>query len=227
MNYLELCKRLRSEAGIAGVGPAKVTDQSGESLRVVEWIRQAWVEIQNLHEYWKFRWAEGLFETTELSVGVFSDTYEFAGADDFDRESMSIYKTADGSSESTPMFYFDYLDFRDRFQFAPVAEADQDQPSFWTIKPDKKIQVYPVPDAFYTLGFDYSKTPQVLEANTDTPLCASRYHMTIIYLALLSYGRYENANEVLKFAGAQYDYARKQMELNELLLDEEMTVIPQ
>ena len=48
MTYLELCQTLRREAGVSGVGPASVVDQSGEYLRLVEWIKAAWTEIQLL-----------------------------------------------------------------------------------------------------------------------------------------------------------------------------------
>ena len=54
MNFLSLCKRLRQEAGYSGSGPSSVTNQAGESKRVVDWINDAWLDIQGMRSDWRF-----------------------------------------------------------------------------------------------------------------------------------------------------------------------------
>ena len=57
--YLEICKRVRQEAGIAGTGPASVLNQTGEYKRVVDWVASAWEDLQNKRSDWL--WMQGDF----------------------------------------------------------------------------------------------------------------------------------------------------------------------
>ena len=56
MNYLELCRRARRECGIAGAetDPTAVTSQVGEYRRLVDWVSEAWTEIQGRHTDWRW-----------------------------------------------------------------------------------------------------------------------------------------------------------------------------
>lgn len=53
-NFLQLCQKLRQEAGIAGNGPLTTVGQSGELGRLVDWIQQGYNDIQEKHEDWDF-----------------------------------------------------------------------------------------------------------------------------------------------------------------------------
>ena len=69
MNNLQLCQRLRQEAGIAGNGPATTVDQPGELGRIVNWISQAYEDIQNNDLAWRFlRWTFTLPLTYQQST---------------------------------------------------------------------------------------------------------------------------------------------------------------
>lgn len=75
MNYLDLCKRVSQEAGYSGSGPSKVTGQTGEMQRVVSWVQDAWIELQQQQKYWRFMLSS--FDVTmnqgESSVTVAAD----------------------------------------------------------------------------------------------------------------------------------------------------------
>ena len=59
MNFLELCQRVRQDAGVSGEGPTAVTGQSGILSRIVSWVKQANNEIQLKNKDWRFLWAQG------------------------------------------------------------------------------------------------------------------------------------------------------------------------
>jgi hypothetical protein len=54
LNYLQLCQKLRQEAGISGSGPTSTLNQSGELARVCDWIQQSYIDIQEKHTDWNF-----------------------------------------------------------------------------------------------------------------------------------------------------------------------------
>ncbi|KKK65505.1 hypothetical protein LCGC14_2973440, partial [marine sediment metagenome] len=58
--YLQLSQDVARESGtVSGTNPTAVASQTGRLLKIVEWVAQAWVEIQNLHADW--RWMQKTF----------------------------------------------------------------------------------------------------------------------------------------------------------------------
>jgi hypothetical protein len=55
MTFLELCKRVRADAGISG-DMATVLNQQGMMAKLVNWVRQADLDIQRMHTSWAFMW---------------------------------------------------------------------------------------------------------------------------------------------------------------------------
>jgi hypothetical protein len=53
-NFIQLCQLLRQEAGIAGTGPSTTEGQSGELGRLVQWIIEAYEDIQLKNLEWRF-----------------------------------------------------------------------------------------------------------------------------------------------------------------------------
>ena len=62
MNFLELCRELILEAGYSG-NMTTTENQSGQFARVVKWIKQADMDLQNEHEDWTFLDREFSFQT--------------------------------------------------------------------------------------------------------------------------------------------------------------------
>lgn len=52
--FLGLVQRLRQESGASGTGPVSTIGQTGELNRMVNWINDAWMDIQSLHQNWQF-----------------------------------------------------------------------------------------------------------------------------------------------------------------------------
>jgi len=182
MTFLELCQRLRQEVGAAGTGPASVTGQNGEYARLIDWVRQAWREIQSERRGWRFDWAEGSVELT-------ADFRDYSLPADFDRwVDDSLYIGDDR------LRVLDYDDFRQRFR----EPADEQTISAATILPDMTLRLSRAPTADATLAFEYYRAPQELANASDVPRMPARFHMLIVYRAMMQYGLYEEAPVVVQ-----------------------------
>ena len=62
--YLELCVHARRECRMAGTGPTAVTGQVGELERLVNWVSQAYTEIQNREMNWRWMRAPWTYSAT-------------------------------------------------------------------------------------------------------------------------------------------------------------------
>lgn len=63
MNFLELVQRLRSETKASGTTVTSVVSQAGEYARLVNWINDAWLDIQSAHTDWGWMRSDVTFPT--------------------------------------------------------------------------------------------------------------------------------------------------------------------
>ena len=54
MNFLGLVTRLVQESGASGAGPTTTVNQVGEYGRMVNWVQDAWLDIQSEQQNWEF-----------------------------------------------------------------------------------------------------------------------------------------------------------------------------
>jgi hypothetical protein len=62
MNYLQLCQRVAQEAGIVGTFPTTTTGQTGELKRIVDWVAEAYTNLQN-ETNWRWLRKRAVFNT--------------------------------------------------------------------------------------------------------------------------------------------------------------------
>lgn len=209
MTYLELCQSFVREVGLASTGPSAVTSQTGQMLRVVNWIKDAWTEIQTMRDDWRFMWITDSFNT--LADGT--ATYDRTTASPYlfrpDKETFAIYLAATGTSARQALNWEDYGTFRESKLRAPASDA---KPAKVTQRPDNSLEIWPGPNAVYTIEYEGIRDTQTLAADSDTPLMKSQYHMAIVYHAiLLSYARYEENAEAVPSAKVQFGLLYEQM----------------
>ncbi len=176
MTFLELCQRLRQEVGAAGNGPPSVAGQTGEYARLVSWVRTAWQEIQN-ERRWRFDWVQGRVEINSLDT-------QYALPNDFD---LWEPETLRFDGDRIKVCTWSELDPAGQFTAAALA-------------PDGTLHLNAAPDKDGALNFEYWRTPQMLAENTDSPRMPARFHMLIVYRAMIQYGLYENAQEATQQA---------------------------
>lgn len=187
MNYLQLVQKL---AGLADTAkPAAVTNQTGSSLRLVDWIAQAWEEIQSEREDWRFMWGQLDPVNTVIAQSAYAKP---AGVKGIIFSTMAIH----GGSGITRPTFMSYESFMGSYRFG----TQTGKPAFVTEQPDGKLRFYPIPDEVYQFEFEYYKTPVVLKLVTDVPAIESEFHMAIVYKALGHYAGFEESADTLAVA---------------------------
>lgn len=215
MTYLELCKRLRQEAQIAGSGPSSVQNQTGENKALVDWINSAWLDIQLMYPNWM--WMKGEFQFNTANDKMNYTPTEAGIASRFamwDRESMRIYQTSLGPRNSLILPFIGYAPFRSYYMTAHQASG---RPEVHSINNKLELVLGHTPNNIqYTIVGEYTKTAQRLIANADIPEMPEDYHMMIVYRALIKYARAEAAAEIYQDAKTEFTEYKRRLELNQL-----------
>lgn len=215
MNYLQLCQRMVQKSGIAGSGPTSVTGQTGELARVVNWISEAWLNIQEERNDWQWMRRSVSFSTIAQQG---SYTPAQCGITDLARWAMDTnyctfrsYVTAQTTRSEIFLSYMPYETFRDTYLYGAM-RTSYSRPVAITVAPDKSIVLGLAPnDTSYTITGDYFRTPTSLTANSDTPEMPERFHLLIIYRAMMYYADYEQDAYLRQTSEAEYNKMLRRM----------------
>jgi hypothetical protein len=196
--FLQLCQRTRQECGISGQGPTSVLSQSGEMKRIVDWVNQSWVEIQNMYENWFWMRDEFQFNTV---ANVQSYTPATAGINQFSAwrsDTLRAYRASEGINDEQYIVEWDYDVFRNTYQ---IAQQTPGRPVVYAIRPwDKALMFGSIPDGTYVIKGEYQMAATEMAQNNDVPALPGQFHMLIVYEAMKKYAAYENAPEVMSRA---------------------------
>ena len=187
-SFLQICQDFRQEAGLAGTGPASVKSQVGMDKKIVDWIRNAWINLQESQRTWRFMWkGDGSitciadirsYDPVSLGFDVRNVIYE------------SVTCRASGTQVRIPLSYIPYNQFKTQcLNLQPVTG----RPTIFTWSPDNKLMLHPIPSSDFVVEFEYYRNPQELTENTDVPIMPSRYHRVLVYLALTHYAVHDDA----------------------------------
>lgn len=216
MNFLKLCQRAASECGIPGDGPEAVTGQTGEAQRIVNWVNDAWLDLQSLSEQWLFMRTTATFATV---AGQPTYTPAECGVTNFGnwcRDTFRNYDTAAGIASEIFLPYLEYEAWRNTYQYGGM-RLTQTRPVQMSIAPDKSICLGPYPSAGYTVYGDYFTIPAYMVEATDEPgNLPVRFHMIIVYDAMMRYGAFESAPEVYQRGQNKYKEMMGRLEINQL-----------
>jgi len=211
MTFLELCQAVARESGtMSGTTPSSVVSQTGRQLKVVNWVIDAWRDIQNRRPDWRFLIAE-------FTGSVISGTGAYTGSGSFalsrfanflttrdqrrGDEQMTIYLTSSGVSDEMPLPFMPYPTFRRLYR---RGTQTNDRPLYYSVDYSNQFVLGPVPNATFTVGGLYRKTPQVLAANADEPECRAAHHITIQWLALARLHEADGAWNAAAIAKSNY-----------------------
>ena len=210
MNFLEIAKRVRQECGISGDGPANVAGQTGIYAKIVAWVQSAHEEIQRKSQQWGFDWTE---HTQVLTAGV--ESYDPANdwglsVKYFDRDGLYVYRNTDGPGAKVWVPLIDWATFRQSRQ--PNVTG---LPQYVCRAPNDRLYFFPIPDDGLTAVMEFYRTPQELVSNVDKPRMPARFHMAIVWRAVMFWAAHDEA-------AAQYQAAEKnyRLLLNELGISE-------
>lgn len=223
--YLQLCVDARQECRVAGTGPTAVTGQTGRLKDIVDWVAQAYTEIQERHGNW--RW---LRSTWTVNTVASDDTYAYGDCTD-SRLSATItrlgnwllesdggpnvtsYLASSGVGGEGYLVFLPWDSFRSIYKRGTQTNG---QPAHITIDPQNNLVLGPKPDGIYTVSGEYQMSGQSLAADGDTPEMPSRFHRTIVYRAMEKYGAANGAAEVFNRGGFEGARMMRALELDQL-----------
>ncbi len=183
MNFLQLCQRTRQESGVSGSGPVSVDNQKAILYKLIEWVRQADIDIQRLHTDWRFLWRLG-----EVSFTAGVKTYDLPSLGIQNCKRLDMIAIA--GRELTQLTW-------EQFKFAQYHTMQHTGAmTFYTIRPDGKLVIYPVPATDHTADVEYNQKPTKMLKNTDESLIPVEYRDIIFYRALMYYGKEEGDDSI-------------------------------
>jgi hypothetical protein len=202
MTFLELCQRLVQKTDISGA-ITSVLNQRGDMKNVVNWINEAWYDIQMLNPNWKWM-------RYEFSFQAVAGRQEYPVADTnatlfrrWHRDTIRIQRTATGASDNRGIDEVNWDDFRTQYIYGTQTPAT---PLEYAVRPrDSALFLGPAPDGDFTVFGEYQRMPYYLADNTQSPDMPEEYHWLIVHAARKKYAYFENAPEVLSEASSDYN----------------------
>lgn len=199
--FLQLCQDLFREVGAAGTAPSTISGATGEWLRLVNYVHDAELEIQNLWVDWKWlRQTLTFYTGTNNQTGIFTTQGGAATAyptdlAEWDWKSFFIYPT--GSTTPQPLPTYEWQDVRGQV----FDTTDLTQPSRIIVMPDNTFRFDLIPDASYQCFCEYRKVPYDLKSDADVSNIPARFaNRIIVEWARMKYGLFENAPEQVSAA---------------------------
>jgi len=198
--YLQLCQDLYREVGAAGGTPTQAIPTTvgvtGEILRLVNYIHDAELDIQNIWVDWKWLRKTLTFYTgVQNQTGIFTTSGGAISAfptdlAEWDWKSFMIYPV--GSTSSQPLKTTEWQEVRNQV-FNTISF---NQPWQVIVMPDNTFRFDNIPDQVYQCFCEYRAVPYDLKNDADVSNIPARFgNRLIVEWARMKYGMFENAAE--------------------------------
>lgn len=207
--FLQLVQDLYREVGASpGSLPATAipttVGATGEILRLVNYVHDAEVEIQNHWQDWKWkRKTLTAYTIAGNNLGIATTQGGSTSAQptdlaEWDFKSFFILPT--GASQLAPLPTFEWQNVR----YEVFDTTDQNQPWRAIIMPDNTLRWDLTPDVSYQVQMEYRAQPYDLKNDADVSLIPAYIgNRIIVEWARMKYGMFENAAEQVTFAKTQ------------------------
>lgn len=218
MNFLQLVNRTRVECGVSGPELPTAQNLTGEAARMAAWVNSAWVDIQTAKEDWQ--WMRAPFEfNTVAQQQTYTPTQAGVGSTfaNWKRDSFRCSSVGQSYRDEQLLNYMEYTTFRNLYQYANM-RTTYARPVVVTIVPgtNKSLGFGSIPDQAYVIAGEYYKKPTELSADTDEPDLPSRFHMMIVYRAMMFYAGYEAAPEVYSRGEVEFKRLMNRLDIDQL-----------
>lgn len=175
MNFLQLCQEANRLASMQGV-VSSVSITSGYQYNLIKYVRDAWIDLQNLRKDWPFM-------RSSLTFNTVADTNEYSlatiGVTDLKRWHILQYTDSNGKKQPIRKMSYDYYITRE------INNDSSGKPLRYAEDPIDRHLYLSTPDDAYTITGYYFTQPVSLSGTTDTPTLPVSYHMLIAYLGAL------------------------------------------
>lgn len=220
MDFLALINRTRVECGVSGASNPLVTAQNltGEAARIASWVNSAWVDIQTAKEDWQ--WMREPFQfNTVTQQQIYTPTQVGVGSTfaNWKRDSFRASGVGQNFRNEQLLNYMDWNTFRNLYIYANMRNTFA-RPVVVTIDPDKNLGFGSIPDQPYVIVGEYYTKPTEFSADTDAPPATfpDRFHMAIVYRAMMFYGGYEAAPEVYQRGESEFKRLMNRIDIDQL-----------
>lgn len=207
-NFLALAQKVASDSGVvSGTQPSTCQNQTGLLGKIVRWTADAWRQIQNAENAWRFMFGEFTGNTLANTPRYTPASWNITDHAEWihDREMLndhpySIYSVALGVSDETRLTEIDFEQWRQSYNRGVQTVG---KPRYYAISPANEFCLAPMPDGIYTVKGVYRKAPQVLSADADIPNFPDRFHDLITYRARLLLAEHDEAGFALTTAAGE------------------------
>lgn len=220
MNYLQLINRTRVECGVSGASTPLTTAQNltGESARIANWVNSAWVDVQTAKDDWQWM-REAVQFNTVTQQQLYTPTQAGVGSTfaNWKRDSFRCSSVGQNYQDEQLMNYMEWSTFRNLYIYATM-RTTYARPVVVTIDPDKSLGFGSIPDQPYVITGEYYVKPVEFSADTDAPpsVFPDRFHMMIVYRAMMFYGGYESAPEVFQRGENEFKRLMNRLDIDQL-----------
>ncbi len=213
MNFLQLCQRAAVECGVSSTvaittALPTVAGANGSLGRIVNWVNDAWTDIQMDHDDWGWMRSSNIlgqgiaFQTVAgqpsypLGLGAGTVGVDVDSFGKWDRETFRAFTTSVGFLNETFLDEIPFDRWRNSYMLGATRTV-QTRPVAIAVGPNQSLNLGPPPNGLYTVTGDYFMAPSEMGADADVPLgLPTRFHMLIVYRTMIKYGGYESAPEV-------------------------------
>jgi hypothetical protein len=211
--FLSLARTLREDCGISGAEntPSTVIGQTGEMRRVVNWVKRAYREVQEKRSDWEFLRNDFSFSTIAGTQTYTRAAISLTSVLRWKVDTFRCYRTSTGTTDEQWLTYVPWAAFRDRFLMS-ANRTLQSRAEFFTVKPDKSIMFWPIPDAAYTIVGEAWNAPDTFAVDADESVIPEECKDVILGKGMTYYAAYEAAPEVAVDGQERFDNAYTTLE---------------
>jgi hypothetical protein len=195
MDFLTLVRETNIASGLQGTVNS-VTSVTGLQNTLVQYVKSAYIDIQNLREDWKFRRTDGSFSWYPA---------------------ISEYVSATISKWTIIYYQHRTLRYKEYDAWIQDPPTSITEPNIFTIKPETNgIIINPV-DQYYTINYRGIKSIDNLTTNSQVPIFHSDFHNIIVYKAAMDMALHLGNAELFNLNVSRYDVALGNLMRRELL----------
>jgi hypothetical protein len=204
-SFLALCQMTAQQSGtIQSSGsselPLTVIGQTGRLKQIVDFVNEAYIDIQNAHREWLWMQRHFIVDSALSYIQPDNLLEDFMGIQaaapiasfgswGFRQNGadigLSMYLTSAGVAEEGPLRWLDWDQFRETQRRGTQTPG---KPQFYSIFPgggDNFLALSPAPDATYTFRGKYRAGLHIMEWDGDTPGFPAEFHTLVKDVALI------------------------------------------